>query len=283
MKSLTIQIISLYSLFILMHWKSIYDFKRLIIYMNQLAEISPSANKYRIVCKVANPINKLICFYSFDKGNSWVSQVMIPTNEFEYLMYISDIPSFSSIYLFFQIETLDSNIIIDSNNGIFYQLLSQDDDFTPSIQTDSNNISEFQDLNDDYGSIEDNKPDLENLHESFPSYNAPSPISSSFLSSPSIVQSEFPENLQPSKESSSSSLAIRSYNPFNSSSLSKPLPSQKIIKFRQSHISDISITSKSKSKSRDMKSKIEFFTCQKCNGRFPEPLSICPYCGSQNN
>ncbi|MHA1777332.1 MAG: hypothetical protein ACTSWC_11190 [Promethearchaeota archaeon] len=230
--------------------------------------------KIRVVCKVAQPLRNFTCFFSTTPTQSWSSIPMLATNDFEYVAYVSVEKSDSQIYLFFLLETPKGEQIIDSNNGIFYQIPIYILSSEKSVEKTST-LSSKQSQQFDIPSPFSSSPSS-SLSPFFPSGVASSDGS---LANPKPLVENSNKNLPSISQSMPHSL-IYVENPFRYSKITdKNSISHKIIKFQASPVYNLTNSKIRKNSSPSQKEISDYSVCSNCQGRYPKILHICPYCG----
>ncbi len=207
-------------------------------------EISSFPSHVSLQCRVLNPVQRMSCFYSLDASASWFSLEMTSTTDNDYRCDVLLENEISRVLFFLKIITLDGRSIIENNRGVLFQF--RVDEEKQGEQGEQENSLEFKAI-DDIGSFSDKQP-------------VPNPLS--------LSQENFSH--------------ISSNNPFSDKNqASLPQFGKKIIKFNIQSDHSVDDPSEIKQMPRSASVSSSTHSCSKCQGRFPNFLKICPYCGRE--
>ena len=206
-------------------------------------KISSPLSRVSLQCRVLNPIQKMICFFSHDAGITWFSLEMASLTDNEFNCEVPIESKNSEVIFFLQLITLEGRSIIENNKGVLFQFRVDEEH-----KEDQENTTEFK-TTDESGPFHDNK-----------------------LVNPSVSSSQVNLSHISSNNPFSSPHQAKS-----------PQIGKKIIKFNIQSDSFVDNPSEINQEDRSADVSSSTNSCSKCHGRFPKFLKICPYCGEESS
>lgn len=235
-------------------------FPLLMNYMAIPSDSAVNSEKIRVICKVSQPLQSLSCFFSFNQGESWSMVPMFATSDLEYVVYIWYQKTDLKLWLFFLLENFDGVKVVDSNDGIFYEISLN----SASIADHSLNIS----------------LSLSSTSNSTPLVNSKESKNSNSLQS---VNEKSISSISASVRADQTSV-IYAENPFrNQIDQTEEMSPHKIIRFQSSPIKNLQNPKPEKKAPLFQNEILNLSVCPNCQGNYPKHYGICPYCGSKNS